>query len=260
MRLRQIALVARDLEAATRQLTRCLDIAVAYRDPLVAQFGLDNIVAPVGGDFIEIVAPMAGMADAPATAAGRYIDRQGGDSGYMVIFHVPDAAAVRQRMAAAGVRIVWQADQPDHASGQFHPADMGGVLVSVESRPGLSDIDDPMADWPPAGADWRRHVRTGRVQGLAGVAVATADPRATAARWAGFVGAPATPGRNGHPSLRLGAATIRFLPATGARGAGLAEVDLRSADPAAILAAARTLGLAHKARQFTLCGTVFNLV
>ena len=54
----QIALVANYLAATTTELTEPLGIEVAFRDPSVGQWGLENIVAPVGGEFLEIVAPV----------------------------------------------------------------------------------------------------------------------------------------------------------------------------------------------------------
>ena len=81
MRLRQVALVAKDLEPVRKALEDVFGLKVAYRDPGVGVYGLVNVVMPFGGDFIEIVQPVA--ADA---SAGRYLARRGGDAGYMLIF------------------------------------------------------------------------------------------------------------------------------------------------------------------------------
>ena len=76
MRLRQIAFVAKDLKATTEELCDVLGIEVAYRDPGVGKWGLENIVAPIGGAFLEIVAPKE-----EGTSAGRYLARRHGDGG-----------------------------------------------------------------------------------------------------------------------------------------------------------------------------------
>ena len=47
MRLRQIAFVAKDLKATTDELCSVLGLDVAYRDPGVGKWGLENIVAPI---------------------------------------------------------------------------------------------------------------------------------------------------------------------------------------------------------------------
>ena len=53
MRLRQVALVARDLDAAVEDVGGVLGIEVAYNDPGVGTFGLRNAVFPVGDTFLE---------------------------------------------------------------------------------------------------------------------------------------------------------------------------------------------------------------
>ena len=57
IRLRQIALVAADLESVVRDLHEAYGLEIAFRDPGVARFGLHNAVLPVGNQFIEVVAP-----------------------------------------------------------------------------------------------------------------------------------------------------------------------------------------------------------
>ena len=70
IRLRQVALVARDLEAVVDDLRTSFGIDVAHRDPAVASFGLQNAVLPVGNQFIEVVSPTR-----EGTAGGRQLER-----------------------------------------------------------------------------------------------------------------------------------------------------------------------------------------
>ncbi|HMC42059.1 MAG TPA: hypothetical protein VKI20_03535, partial [Acidimicrobiales bacterium] len=93
LRLRQVALVARRLEPVETALRRELGLGEPFRDPGVAEFGLENAVMSVGDTFLEVVAPVR-----PDTTAGRYLDRRGGDGGYMAIFQVGDLARVRRRL------------------------------------------------------------------------------------------------------------------------------------------------------------------
>ncbi len=67
LRLRQICLVAPELEPAVDELTDVLGIAVAYRDGAVGKYGLVNAVMPIGNCFLEVVAPTR-----QGTTAGRY--------------------------------------------------------------------------------------------------------------------------------------------------------------------------------------------
>ena len=98
-RLRQVALVAQDCDRVAEELRQAFGWLPPYRDPGVERFGLTNAVFAVADTFVEVVAPIQ-----PDTTAGRYLERRGGDGGYMAIFQVPDLGAARragcQRMPA----------------------------------------------------------------------------------------------------------------------------------------------------------------
>ncbi|HEX4660156.1 MAG TPA: hypothetical protein VH307_22445, partial [Streptosporangiaceae bacterium] len=126
-RLRQVALVARDCDRVAGELCQAFGLAQPFHDPGVGRFGLTNAVFAVGDTFLEVVAPAQ-----PDTAAGRYLQRRGGDGGYMAIFQVPHLAAARRRLAGLGVRVVWTADLPDIAATHLHPRDVPGAIVSLD--------------------------------------------------------------------------------------------------------------------------------
>lgn len=178
LRLRQVVLVASDLDATVAAIRAATGAGEPFNDPGVALFGLRNAVMGLGDTFIEVVSPIA--AD---TAAGRWRDRLGSDGGYMVMFDSTDRDAARDRAAAEGVRIAWEIELDDIAGTHFHPADTGGAVVSVDqpARPG---------DWRWAGEGWRERCGPGAV---VGATVAVADPESVAARWAAVLG-EAAPG------------------------------------------------------------------
>lgn len=161
MRLRQIALVAHNLEPVAAQLNAVFGLNIAFRDPAVGVFGLVNAVMPVGGEFLEIVQPVT--ADA---SAGRYLKRRGGDAGYMLIFEVPDAMAHRARLEGQGVRIIAQHNTPQYTFTHFHPGDFGGVLTSIDTAGDGSSWRDRFSDWPPAGGHWREALAPSDIGGI----------------------------------------------------------------------------------------------
>ena len=128
MRLRQVALVARELDPSVKELSEALKIEVAYNDPGVETFGLRNALLPIGDTFLEVISPLR-----DGTTAGRYLDRRGGDYGYMAIFQTDDLEAERARLDKLGVRIVWEAALEDAATLHLHPRDIGGAIVSLDS-------------------------------------------------------------------------------------------------------------------------------
>jgi hypothetical protein len=219
VRLRQVALVAADLEAVVGELATAFGLQVAYRDPAVATFGLHNAVLPVGHQFIEVVSPLPGR---EGTAAGRQLERAGGDGGYMVICHTDDQDAVRARMAEAGVRAAFEHDDDGYRILQLHPGDTGGSFLEVDFHPGAEDPDGP---WPPAGPDWQSAVNTRVVRRIAGVTVQSRDPSGTGRRWASLLGADYSDG-----AVELDNAWVRF---TAGDFEGLTEVIVQGPPPGA---------------------------
>src|SRR6185312_14507856 len=162
LRIRQIALVAEQLEPVLDDLRAVLGIDVCYRDPGVARFGLENALLPVGNQFLEVVAPTE-----EGTAGGRYLERRGGDGGYMVITQCDDHAPRRKRVEELGIRIVTQFEVPGHFRNmQLHPKDTGGSFFEIDQEVGehANDEDGP---WDPAGgADWKAGQRLDVVTGI----------------------------------------------------------------------------------------------
>src|SRR4051812_18782707 len=69
-RLRQVALVARELEPVAGRIRSELGLGEPFRDPGVGEFGLQNVVFAIGDTFLEVVSPVR-----EGTTAGRYLDR-----------------------------------------------------------------------------------------------------------------------------------------------------------------------------------------
>ena len=142
MRLRQICLVAEDLQTSLETLAELLGSPVMYRDPEVAQFGLENGLIMTGGDFVEVVSPLASIGD---TAAGRHLARYG-DCFYMAIFQCADASLLIAHIKENGGRVVFDVDANGVRASHFHPKDFGGAIVSVDSM-GRDDWQSPQAYW-----------------------------------------------------------------------------------------------------------------
>lgn len=176
LRVRQIVFAARDLDATVAQFERGLGLSVAYRDPLVAEFGLRNALMVIGDQFIEVVSPTR-----ENTAAGRHLARHG-DSAYMLILQTDDLDRDRARLRALGVRLVWQADYPDIRAVHLHPKDVGAAIVSL-------DQPEPPQSWRWAGPDWQKHSAAGEILHCT---IGARDPQSLQARWSEVLGQPVT--------------------------------------------------------------------
>ena len=247
MRLRQIALVAADLDAARADISAVLGLDYAYDDPGVGKYGLKNAVFPIGETFLEVVSPKQA-----GTTAGRLIERRGGDGGYMVILQTDDLAAARGAIHAAGARIVDQWDGDGAAFTHIHPKDVGGAILSIDHMA-------PKEHWEWGGPDWRSHVRTDVATAVVGAELQAADPAAMAARWAAVLDRSASLAGEAW-TIALDEGEIRFVRARDGRGDGLGAFDVAVRDPAATQAAAAARGLVDADGMVTLAGTRVRLV
>jgi hypothetical protein len=243
MRLRQVALVARELKPVVGDLTAVFGLGAPFADPGVATFGLCNAVFPVGDTFLEVVAPTQ-----DGTTAGRLLERRRGDGGYMVIVQTDDLAADRSRVESLGVRVAWAIDLEDAATIHLHPRDVGGAILSIDAM-------TPRESWRWGGPDWQRRSRTDVVTRIAAAEVQAADPDAMAARWAEVLAVPRA-GRE----LLLEDSQIRFVPATDGRGDGVAGLDLEVRNRDHVSAAAARRGLALDEDVVRIGGVAVRLV
>jgi hypothetical protein len=201
IRLRQVALVARDLDAVVGELCDRFGLEVCFNDPGVAAFGLRNALMLIGDQFLEVVSPTRA-----GTTAGRLLDKRGGDGGYMAIYEVDDLDRREADLERSGVRVVWRGDLPQIRGRHLHPADVGGAIVSI-------DQPVPNGAWHWGGPSWRPHTHNRVVTSIAGVVVGARDPAAMRSRW-----------------QECGVDhAVRFQPA-GPRGEGIDELELVATD------------------------------
>jgi len=254
LRLRQVCLVAPQLAPAVATLQAVLGLPVCYRDPNVAKFGLENALFALGSSFLEIVAPLPGVAD---TAAERFITRSGGQGGYMLIFDCDDPAPRRARAEAMGVRIAFALNYADYRGVQLHPRDSRAVMLEFDHTDGGESLTGP---YHPAGPDWQAGRRLDRVQGLVGAEVLSPDAAGLAAHWAALMGVVATADAQGRQHLALDFGAVCTAPAAAGTPEHLATLRLAVADPAAVLAAAALAGCAVQGGRFQFAGVAIEPV
>ena len=240
-RLRQAVVVTTKLAplvAALRDhLARWVSVPEPFHDQGVDHFGLSNAVLAVGDSFLEILAPVR-----PDTAAGRHLQRRGGDAGYMVMLQVADMAATRQRLADLAVRVVWETERPDAVDLHLHPHDVPGALVAVDTM-------DPPYSWRWGGPAFAGSAAdpaqvAPAVGGLAGLTLGVPDPTAAARRWAAVTGQPEPAGAS--VELAGGHQRVDFV-AENSAGPGL--LTIRFALP----------GVPERADDFTVGSTSIEI-
>jgi hypothetical protein len=251
LRLRQVALVARRLAPVVDELRDILGLEVAYRDPGVAVFGLENAVFPVGQQFLEVVSPVR-----EGTAGGRYLERRGGDGGYMVILQCDDHERRKRRVEDLGIRKAFAQDEPEYKLMQLHPRDTGGSFLEIDMQVGGEDMSGA---WQPAGREWQRAVRTEVVRAIAAAEIQSPDPQALAERWGQILELPLK-SDGAHRLLSIDNGGLRFVTAADGRGEGLGGIDVVVADRGRLLGAAERRGRRVSDDLVEICGARFRLV
>ncbi|MEM7079077.1 MAG: VOC family protein [Pseudomonadota bacterium] len=253
IQLRQICLVAGELEPVIQDLTAILGIYRCYIDQGVGTFGLENTLMPIGYNFLEVVAPIE-----ENTAGGRYLTRRGGDGGYMVITQADSAATqqqVRQNALDEGVRVAHEAQRGDWNLCQLHPGDLKAAFLEIES----DAHNDFTGNWHPVnGTGWEHKVCQDVTVDFTAVELQSPDPVDLAALWGRVTGLPVS--RDGSEMrIELNNVALRFVEAQDGRGPGLSGLDIVVADREHILREAKQRNCYVSDDQVDICGVHWYL-
>ena len=246
MRIRQVALAASDLEKTDEIFRRLFGCEESYADPEIIYFGLDNRLYTLGDCFLEVVSPVK-----PNTAAGRFLDRRGGDGGYMVIVQVEDLTQEQARLADTSIRTVFADDRGNAKAIHLHPKDVPGAIPSLDEM-------TPPESWLWAGEGWEQRAG-GHVGRILAAEIRSLDPHETGLRWAEAYGKSLLPFGDGW-RLELGSSEMRFTYDAECLEPALMAIDFEAIDLPAVCNAADELGLERDDCAVTLCGVDFNFM
>ncbi|MDR7159126.1 VOC family protein [Arthrobacter sp. BE255] len=196
LRLRQATLVAQDLDAVVETLREALPLADPFRDPVVGPFfGIHNAVMALGDTFVEVISPVQ-----ENTAAGRHLDRLGGDGAYMAMFQVDDLAAARARIDRLGLRVIFDYEVEGDTDIHIHPRDVPGAIITLDC------MKEPES-WRWAGPEWIAQAPAVTGPGrVTGATVTALEPTKLAATWAAALGTEADGDR-----IVLDGGEVRFV-------------------------------------------------
>lgn len=245
-RLRQICLVAADLEAAVENVEAIFGVKVCHRDSAVGKYGLENALFPFGKTFLEIVAPTRS-----GTAAGRFLERSGGVGGYMAIFSCDDMERRRAHAENLSIAVAHTMDSPEFFGIQLHPRDCRAAMIEFDRTAGGESPDGP---YHPAGEHWRDAVRTDVTRTMTEIEIESPDPEGIAAHWARILERPLGADR----TITTEMIGIRFVKGMDARET-LRTIVVDIADRPALERAAAARGIKIKENALELCGVRFRL-
>ncbi len=250
-RLRQICLVAADLPRAIADIQAIFGVKLAYQDPHVRRYGLQNALFPFGFAFVEIVAPM--QAD---TAAGRFLERSSGGGGYMATFNCSDPQRRGRHANALGIRTAHTIDHPGFHAVQLHPRDCRAAMIEFDRTEGEEDLRGPYG--PAGGTGWTDAIRTDVTERLAAIVVESSDPVGLGRHWARILEMPFTADGDGG-RIAADMIAIQFARGDGAREI-LRTLVIEVVDRSGIEARAVERGYPVSDAGVEFCGVRFQLM
>ncbi|HCG68880.1 MAG TPA: hypothetical protein DE147_00400 [Gammaproteobacteria bacterium] len=223
IRIRQVALCADDIWPVETAVAQQLQVTPVHRDKPGAPIWMFNSVIAVGSTFLEILQP-----ERDTAPTQKFLDKQGGPGGYMLLLQVDDIDAAKSRAEAADVRVVMDMPKRSYhgvtgAAVHLHPGDTGGVLTSLDW---MEDWDS----WAWGGQAWPWHQRTDVVSGIVGVEVTCTDPAKVAERFAQFIGREI----DAQGRLQLDESYVHFVQGESGQRDRLTAIDMSATDRARV--------------------------
>ncbi len=250
-RLRQICLVAADLPRAIADMQAIFGVKLAYQDPHVRRYGLQNALFPFGLAFVEIVSPVE-----PDTAAGRFLERSGGIGGYMAIFNCSDPERRGRHANALGVRTAHTIDHEGFRAVQLHSRDCRAAMIEFDRTEGEEDLRGPYG--PAGGTGWTDAIRTDVTKRLAAIVLESPDPLGLGQHWSRILEMPFVADSDGG-RIEADMTVIQFARGDDAREI-LRTLAIEVADRSGIEARADERGYPVSDTGVGFCGVRFKLM
>jgi methylmalonyl-CoA/ethylmalonyl-CoA epimerase len=129
-RLNHVAIAVPDLAAAAALYRTTLGAAVSEPVPL-PEHGVTTVFVSLPNTKIELIAPLG--SNSPIRA---FLERNRAGGIHHVCYEVADIRAARDRLVAAGARILGSGEPASGAHGKpvlfLHPGDFCGTLIELE--------------------------------------------------------------------------------------------------------------------------------
>ncbi len=127
-RLNHVAIVVPDLEAAASQYRQTLGAEVG-RPEALPDHGVRVVFVTLANTKIELMTPLG-----PDSPIAGFLSRNPGGGMHHLCYEVPDIAAARDHLLAAGARVLGDAKIGAHGRPVLflHPKDFTGTLIELE--------------------------------------------------------------------------------------------------------------------------------
>ncbi|NNF69701.1 MAG: methylmalonyl-CoA epimerase [Acidimicrobiia bacterium] len=129
--LDHVAIAVVDLDEAIPRFAELYGAVAGERERVESQ-GVEEVMIPVGGSHIQLIAPLG-----DDTAVGRFLAKRG-EGLHHVALAVPDIEAALEDVRQAGGRLVDEEPRPGGRGARIafvHPKSWGGTLVELVELP-----------------------------------------------------------------------------------------------------------------------------
>lgn len=226
LEIRQIALVAKELDPAVSELCEALGLSVLFVDPHIHMLGLKNSVMGVGDTFLEVISPLT-----EENTANKQIKRRKGDGGYMIMLSTSDLRFHKRRLEEEKFKVVLELNHEDIDEIHLHPRDTHQTIFSF-SQP------SPTRAWRWAGPRYQPSLEP-RLPRIVAAYIQVDDLGSAVSDFTRLLGrAPRASGEARTFALDNGTRLV-LVRATDGRGDGLSGIGILTDDPMLLKARAR---------------------
>ena len=233
MRLRQLVFVSNERDELADKICNLFDLKQTYHDAGLINFGLENVLIPLGDTFFEIVMPVQ-----ENTTAGRFLDKRGGEGGYMVIVDSSNFEKEQARVESSGIEIVWHGNRKEEGiqarTIHLHPKQVGGAILSIDHM-------NPASAWLWAGTDWEKDINKTLIDVLSGVVLQSKDPELMCSNWENALGKKRDAGSG--LDISLDGSKISFVSDVNGRGEGINAFKIKALAKDTIMKKAEEMNL-----------------
>ena len=250
-RLRQVCLATLDIKKHQNAFQRIFEIEPCHESWL-EEFGLENALFPVGGTFIELVAPIQ-----ENTAVHRFLARSKGTGGYMAIFDCDDLNRKRSIAEKLSIPLVYSKEADGASLIQLSPRATGLTLLEFDQH---KNGEDRFGSYEWAGPGWQERVNQELVEDVLGFEFHCADPLSKASSWSELFETPIVFEENENAALKLEYGELRFRPNDTDHLECFSAIEIKTPKKEEILARAKTEGYPVSEDRFQFCGIDLKFV
>ncbi len=127
LNLDHVAIAVHDLDQAVEDYRLRYRVSPLYREVVESQ-GVEEAMIPVGGSFVQLLAPLDGE-----SPVGRFLEKRG-EGIHHIAFLVADIVVALAHLKEQGANLI---DEVPRIGGRgariafVHPADLGGTLIEL---------------------------------------------------------------------------------------------------------------------------------